>query len=199
MPEHKAQTKSAEELEHQQDPAAEGNPADDEIRAVPAESPQAMLERELAQLKEQNLRLRADAENERKRLRRESEERLRYAEADFARDLLVIIDDLERTLASAEQVAGAASVADGVRIVYEHFLKVLGEKGIQPINAKGQPFDPTYHEALMQQPSDEIPAGTVIDEIARGYTMHDRVLRSSRVVVSSGPPADAGRESEPQD
>ena len=79
------------------------------------------------------------------------------------------------------------SVADGVRIVHEHFLKVLQDRGIKPIEAVGREFDPSLHQALLKQASDEHAEGVVIEEAARGYKMHDRVLRPSRVVVSSGP------------
>jgi len=79
--------------------------------------------------------------------------------------------------------------------VLEHFFKVLRSRGIAPIEALGRPFDPHLHEAILQQPSQEYPAGVVMQEIATGYTMHDRVLRPARVVVSAGPgPAAANSE-----
>jgi molecular chaperone GrpE len=184
-----------ERLDTEQPPAeAEGD--SDAVGDV-AEDELTTLRLEVATLRDKNLRLVAEAQNQQKRAVREREDALRFAEADFARDLLVILDDLERTLASAQGADDAGAVADGVRIVYEHFLKVLGTREISPIEAVGQPFDPTYHEAMMQQPSDEHPAGTVMQELARGYTMRDRVLRSARVIVSSGATAPgAGRDQE---
>lgn len=184
------------------DPAApEAAPAPDAAPApaagpapAPADEP-AALQRELAELRERNLRLLAEVQNAQKRAQREKQEALRYAEAELARDLLVIIDDLERTLDAARSAGDAPAVVDGVRIVYEHFLKVLRQRHIEPIEAVGRPFNPALHEALLQRPSDEHPAGTVVEELARGYRMHERVLRPSRVVVSAGPaaaPAPAG-------
>ncbi len=145
------------------------------------------LQRQLAELQDRNLRLVADARNIATRTQREKAEAIRFAEADFARELLVILDDLERNHQAALS-SGNEAFADGVRITYEHFLKVLADRGIQPISALGTTFDPDRHEAVLQQPSTEHPPGTVVQELARGYTMHERVIRASRVIVSSGPP-----------
>ena len=106
----------------------------------------------------------------------------------------MLIDDLERTADAARAVPSGQAIADGVRIVSEHFQKILRDHGIAPIEAVGRPFDPTYHEALLQQPSDAHPAGIVVQELARGYTMHERVLRPSRVAVSGGPTQPASGE-----
>lgn len=144
-------------------------------------------ERELAELREKNLRLIADGRNLASRLQRDKEEALRFAEADFARDLLVVLDDLARTQQSAAQGADSAAIADGVRITTEHFLELLRRRGVRPIEAEGRPFDPDLHQALMQQPSPDVPAGTVLRELERGYRMHDRVLRAAKVVISTGP------------
>jgi molecular chaperone GrpE len=164
----------------------EGDAAVADEDAAPPEDPLAQAQRERDELKEQNLRLIAEGRNQAARFQREKAEALRYADADFARDLVLILDDLERTLESAKSAGDAGALVDGVRIVYEHFLKVLRDRNVEPIEAVGAEFDPTYHEALMKQPSDE-PAGRVIQEVARGYKMHDRVLRPSRVIVSGGP------------
>ncbi len=162
-------------------------PVAEEMQATEAEDELTQLRREVEELREKNLRVLADAQNSAKRAQREKQESLRFAEADFARELLVILDDLERTQESARTATDVQAVGDGVRIVYEHFLKVLRQQGVEPIEAAGKAFDPDLHQAMMQQPSDEHPAGTVIQELARGYKMHERVLRATRVVVSSGP------------
>ena len=110
----------------------------------------------------------AESRNLQQRAQRDKAEALKFAEADFSRELLVVLDDLERTQESAGAVTDVQAVTDGVRIVYEHFLKVLKGRGIEPIEALGTPFDPAVHEAIMQQPSDEHAAGTVMQEVARG-------------------------------
>lgn len=188
-----------EPVEAAESPAPVESPAG--AAAAPAAPPApedelTALRREVEALRDKNLRALAEVHNAQKRAQREKEEALRYAEADFARELLVILDDFERTNESAKTATDVQAVAEGVRIVYEHFLKLLRSRGIAPIEAVGQPFDPAFHQALMQRPSDDHPAGTVIAEAARGYRMHDRVLRPSRVIVSTGPaPADtAGKE-----
>jgi molecular chaperone GrpE len=165
--------------------AAEAAPPD--AAAAPPAGAVDDLQRELDALRDRNLRLLADMRNLQQRSQREREEALRYAEAEFARELLVVLDDLERAMQAA---SGAdAPLSEGMRITHEHFLKVLRSRGIEPIAAVGQPFDPALHEALLQQPSSQHAAGIVAQEIAPGYRMHERVIRPSRVVVSSGPPA----------
>ena len=100
----------------------------------------------------------------------------------------------ERTLASIDSGDDAPAVAEGVRIVYDHFLKVLRGRQIEPIKALGEPFDPDMHEAMMQQPSEEYDAQTVMQELSRGYRMRDRVIRPTKVIVSSGPSEAVGEE-----
>ncbi len=160
---------------------------------APAESPEAelveTLRKEIAELQQQNLRLIAEMQNQQRRVRQEKEDALRFAESGFARDLLNVLDDLERTQESAPTATDIKTVAEGVRITYEQFLKVLKSRGIEPIAARGAAFDPSVHEALLQQPSADTPAGVVLQEVARGWKMHERVLRPSRVIISSGPPA----------
>lgn len=164
------------------DEHASGNPADN-----PGEDELTALRREVEDLRNRNLRLIAEQRNITQRAQRDREESVRYAIADFTRDLLVILDDLERSRQAAASADSAASVAEGVRIVHENFLKLLAQNGVQPIAAAGKPFDPAEHEALMQQPHDEVPAGCVVQEVQRGYRMHQRVLRPTRVIVSTGP------------
>jgi molecular chaperone GrpE len=161
-------------------PASEGTP--------PAQDELAKARQEIEELRDKNLRLLAESQNQQKRTQREKLETLRFAEAEFGRELLVVLDDLARTLEAAKTATDVKAVAEGVRILYEQLLKVLQSRHIRPIEAVGRPFDPQFHEALLQRPSTEHPAGTVMEELARGYQMHERVLRPSRVVVSSGPP-----------
>ena len=161
----------------------------DEAAEVKASAEEPSLEEQIESLRDENLRLTAELRNVAQRAQREKEEALRYAEADFAKELLIVLDDLERTLESVKTAEGGQSVVEGVRIVYDHFLKVLRGRDIEAIEARGEAFDPLLHEAMMQQPSEDHPVGVVLEEILRGYKMHGRVIRPTRVVVSSGPPA----------
>jgi molecular chaperone GrpE len=181
--------------------AAPESPTAEQTPPAPEDEATA-LRREVAELQDQQLRLMAELQNQQKRALRDKQEAQRYAESEFARELLVVIDDLERTLDSAKATTDAQALAEGVRIIYDHFLKVLRGRHIAPIESVGRPFDPAFHEALLQQPSADQPAGTVLQELARGYTMHERVLRPSRVIVSSGPapaaPPPSTNQPEPQ-
>jgi molecular chaperone GrpE len=153
--------------------------------------PLEALADKIEQLEDKNLRLVAELRNVQQRAQRDQREALRFADADFARDLLAVIDNLERTLESARQSDETSPVVEGVRITYDHLMKILQARHIEPIAAEGAPFNPDVHEAMMQQPSDEHDAGTILRELARGYKMHERVLRSSKVIVSSGRAEDA--------
>ncbi len=181
-------------------PSAEGAatagappPAAEPVAPAAAQPPDELtaLRKEVAELRDKHLRSLAEAQNLHKRAQREKQEAIRFAEGELVRELLVVLDDLERTLASAKSGADAAALTEGVRIVYEHFVKVLAAHGVAALEATGKPFDPAFHEALMQQPHDTVPAGAVIQEATRGYRMHERVLRPSRVIVSAGPAAGA--------
>jgi len=144
-------------------------------------------ERERDEYKDKWLRVKAESQNQARRLQADRKEAVRYANADFARSLLTVVDDLERSLAAANQDADTAALAEGVRIVYDHLLKVLSDHHVEVIEAVGQPFDPTCHEALTQQPSADYPSGTVLQEAQKGYRLHERVLRPARVIVSCEP------------
>ena len=150
-------------------------------------SGESKLEADLAEMKDRFLRAKADYQNMQTRSSREHREALRFANAEFAKSLLAILDDFERAFEAAQSAESAQSVVEGVRMVYEHFLKVLKDQGVEPIEASDAVFNPHEHEALSQAPSDEHEAGAVMFVHQRGYRLHDRVLRPARVVVSSGP------------
>jgi molecular chaperone GrpE len=158
---------------------------------APPEDELTGLRRELAELRDKNLRLMAELQNQQKRVDRERQELRRYAEADLARELLAVLDDLQRAYQAAGASEHTQAMAEGVRLVGERFSKVLRDHNITPIEAVGRPFNPAFHEAVLQQPSRQVPAGTVLEEVTPGFLMHDRVLRPSRVIISSGPPQPA--------
>lgn len=159
-----------------------------ESAGSPELSPLEAAEKERDELRDKNLRLTAELSNVRRRADQEKVDAIRYAESGFAKELLTILDDLDRTLESANHATEVASVTDGVRIIHEHFLKIFSDHKIETIKAVGEPFNPDVHEALMQQPSPDHEAGIVMQEVATGYRMHDRVLRAARVIVSTGAP-----------
>lgn len=131
-------------------------------------------------------RSRAEFANFQKRAKVQAESDRLYAVGSLARDLLEGLDNLERG-AESLRTSAPAGVADGLAIVHKQLLAILAKHGVEPIEALGHPFDPNQHEALMQQPSAEQPEGTVVAELSKGYRIHDRVLRPSRVAVSVRP------------
>jgi molecular chaperone GrpE len=132
-------------------------------------------------------RSRAEFENYRKRAKAQADADRQYAVASLARDLLEVVDNAARGLEVARGAGGAQGLVDGFEMVLRQLHDVLAKHGVEPIDAKGQPFDPNLHEALAHRPHPEHPEGTVVDELARGYRLRDRVLRPSRVAVSAGP------------
>lgn len=127
---------------------------------------------------------RADFANYQKRIQKEIESTRRFACQPVVADLLPGLDNLERALASTESTPAAAGLLDGIRMVRQQLLDALGRHGVRAIDALGKPFNPEFHEALMEQPSSENPPGTVIQELQKGYCLHDRVIRPARVIVS---------------
>jgi len=133
-------------------------------------------------------RLAAEFDNYRKRVARDHEALAARAAERLVKELLPVLDDLERALEAAEQHE-EAKLEDGVRLVHRALVEALRKEGLHEIAVDGG-FDPHVHEALLSQPSEE-PEGAVIQVLQKGYEMGDRVLRPARVVVSSGTPEDA--------
>jgi molecular chaperone GrpE len=142
-------------------------------------------EKELTELKDKYLRALADAENARRRIRQQSEESVRIQKEGLLRDLLPIVDNLERAIGAArEGVKNSAVIVDGVQMVLRSLLDFLKAQGVVPIVSAGQPFDPARHEAVDQVASDTHAPNTVVNEFHRGYLIGDRVLRPASVAVA---------------
>jgi molecular chaperone GrpE len=130
---------------------------------------------------------RAEFENYQKRARRDLETERRYAQTPLASDLLGALDNLARAIDAANQAGDKGALAQGVAMVQTQLLDGLRRHGVTRMEAQGQPFDPNLHQAVMQQPSAEHPAQTVLQVLEQGYMLHDRVLRPARVIVSTTP------------
>ena len=133
------------------------------------------------------LRNAADFDNYRKRVQRERDDLVVYANETLLRDLLPVLDNLERAVEAGPAPSGGDQLSEGVQMVVTQFRALLERCGVQRIIAKSMPFDPSRHEAMQQRFSDEHEPGTVIDELQRGYLFRDRLLRPSIVVVSASP------------
>ena len=132
-------------------------------------------------------RVRADFENYQKRMQRDLTVERRFAQAPLAADLLPALDNLERATAAAQQAGEKGPLVQGVAMVHSQLLDILRRHGVTRMEARGQPFDPNLHQAVMQHPSKEYPPMTVVDVMEQGYLIHDRVLRPARVAVSKTP------------
>lgn len=129
-------------------------------------------------------RTQADFDNYQKRNQREREQERKYMHRALALDLLPVIDNLERASAAARQAGETGPLVEGVNMVLDQFLNLLKRHGITRIEAQGQAFDPNLHQAMMRQPTADVPPNTVVNVLENGYMIHDRVLRPARVAVS---------------
>lgn len=162
----------------------------DEAPAKPTlEEKLELANNEKKALKERMLRVAADFENFRKRSSRELDDTRKRSRQDAVKELLPVFDNLERATAHADQAPDVATIAEGVRMVHKQFLDTLGKLGIERIDASGEPFDPSIHESIQYEHSDEHAAGLVINALQPGYRMGKQLLRPALVVVSRGPAA----------
>jgi molecular chaperone GrpE len=128
----------------------------------------------------------AEAENTRKRVRRDFEDRLKFAAVPLIIDLLEVRDNLLRAIEASQTSEDTAGLQEGVAMVAKQLDDTFAKHGVREIPAEGELFDPNFHEAISQMPSEQA-AGIVTHVAASGFQMHDRVVRPSQVVVSSGP------------
>lgn len=170
-----------------QQPAAEEAAANPQFVPSP-EAKIEQLEAELKKAKDDALRHQAELENFRKRKQREMEEERRYTILPFARDLLAVVDNLDRALEAAATAQDNTALQEGVKMVATQLQQVLSTHQCVRIPAVGTQFDPNFHEAIGQEASTEHPAGVVTRELVAGYKLHDRVVRPSQVFVSTGAP-----------
>jgi molecular chaperone GrpE len=185
----------AEEIPVEVSPESSGGSAEEPAGAAEVASLRAQLElsqeksretmERVKEAHERMLRAAADLENYKKRAQREKEEVQKFGVEKLLKDLLPVLDNLDRALAAAPP---GDPLAAGVGLVRTSFEQVLSKYGVKGFSAVGQPFDPAQHEALMQVPTAEQPPGTVVVEHARGFTLHDRLVRPALVGVAVAPP-----------
>lgn len=182
--------------------AAQEIPAEAAADETEATDPLFELQNEVAAAKAEAgknwdlyLRERADLENARKRHLREKEEAIRFANDRLLKEMIPVLDNLERAVEHAEQDSSGnhKGLLEGVGMTMTQFRKVLGDFGVKPIKAVGEAFDPNLHQAMGQMESAEQAPNTVVTEFQKGYLLHDRLLRPSLVMVAK-PPAEANSE-----
>ncbi|MDF1578003.1 MAG: nucleotide exchange factor GrpE [Desulfurivibrionaceae bacterium] len=154
------------------------------------EDPAAALEKvreEAREARDQLLRMAADFENQKKRLQREKEAALKYAEENLIREILPSIDNLERAMNQDRNSDDfGKQLLEGVKLTRAGLLESLAKVGLKPLDSVGEPFDPNYHEALAMESSREVPEQRVKAEFEKGYMFKDRLLRAAKVIVSKG-------------
>jgi len=183
-------TKKSPDTEHQGKAKADGcaqdapKPGQENMITV-KESEHAQLVDDAAKYKDQYVRLYAEFENARKRMEREKQDFVRYANEGLIVEFLMILDNLERTVEAAKaNHQDYAAFVKGVEMVMSHVHDMLKRNGVKPITAEGKMFDPHSHEVLMQEETEEFEDGAVIEEFQKGYCLGDRVVRTAKVKVA---------------
>lgn len=164
----------------------------EETNQVQADDPMKDLEVQLAATEQEAkenydrlLRVSAEFENYKKRTSRELEEFRKFANQSLIKELLSVVDNLEMAMKSTNgHQTIDQGLLQGLEMTHKEILKIFEKFNVKPIEAKGQVFDPTFHEAVMQEETDEVDANTIVNELQKGYLIHNRLLRPSMVVVA---------------
>ncbi len=151
---------------------------------------------EIKALQDKYLRLAAEFDNYKRLSLREQRDSARFANEGLLKELLPILDNLERAVRSSKDKHRRDGLIQGVELTLKQFMETLAKFGVRPIASVGQAFDPSRHEAVARVESNTVPAGSVVDEFQRGYYLHDRILRPAMVTVSAAEQADQGTASE---
>ncbi len=136
---------------------------------------------------ERLLRLAAEMENLKKRQERERADLLQFANENLIKELLPVVDNLELALEHGRQSEAPAPLLEGLERVHQGFLTALAKFGVTPLVSVGQPFDPAFHNAVMQEEAPEVPDCAVLKELQKGYLLHNRLIRPAMVVVARNP------------
>jgi molecular chaperone GrpE len=161
-------------------------PEHDETTAEAPSAEAASVEGQLKDALDRLLRTQAELENFRKRSRREYEEAQRYREIDLLRDLLPVLDNAHRAVEAAGKTDDVESLRSGFRMMAQQIEKLLGSHGCLMIETDGAAFDPTIHDAILQQAVPGVAPGTIVGTATKGYKLHDRVVRPAQVIVAKG-------------
>jgi molecular chaperone GrpE len=166
--------------------AAAGAGINDRIGALETQLAETKAESE--KFRDLALRSSADLDNYRKRMSKEREEAIKFANSSFLERLIPVLDNFEFGLQAARSATSPVSILEGMTMVQKQFQDFLSSAGIEVIDANGQHFDPQLHEAIAQEENEHVPEGTVIRQLRRGYKLRDRLIRPANVVVSKGMP-----------
>ena len=180
----------------QAEPAAERHCEEGADEAIQKEAPaeaapeapsaEEVLKQQLAEANDRNLRLMAEFDNYRRRTAKEQLELIETANGKLLEKLSEVQDNFERAFASENKAQDLEAFEKGMQMIYNQFAKILTDAGLEQIDPTGAEFDPNMHEALMQQPSETIPEGHVVTVFQKGYKLKNKILKTAKVIVSSG-------------
>lgn len=184
--EKKKNIKEVEIIDENTDEVAESEnePNVDVNEEIKEEDKLTQLENEVSELNDKLLRKAAEFENYKRRTENDQINLLTFAAESFIQKLLPVIDDFERSLDHIDDAQELDAIKKGLHLIYDKLMKVLDEQGVKKIEATGEPFSVDFHEALMQRPDDTVEPHTVLEEIEKGYTYKDKVIRHTKVIVS---------------
>lgn len=151
-----------------------------------APDPTEVLKQQLADANDRNLRLMAEFDNYRRRTAKEQLELIETANGKLLEKLSEVQDNFERAFASENKAQDLEAFEKGMQMIYNQFAKILTDAGLEQIDPTGAEFDPNCHEALMQQPSETVPEGHVVTVFQKGYKLKNKILKTAKVIVSSG-------------
>ncbi len=137
-------------------------------------------------LNDKYLRLAAEFENYKRLMQRDQRDQIKFGNEQLLKELLPVIDNMERAIKAARENDGNSALVEGVDLTLKQLAGVLTKFGVQPVETVGLAFDPSTHQAVAHIPSETVPSNHVVDEFQKGYRLHDRILRASMVSVSSG-------------
>ncbi len=162
----------------------EDEKSNEEIIEISTEEKINQLETEVLEFKDKLLRKAAEFENYKRRTENDQMNLLTYAAESFIKKLLPVVDDFERSLQHIEDAQDTDAIKQGIKLIYDKLMKIFQEQGVIKIDSVGKHFDVDYHEALMQRADDSVESHTVLDELEKGYTYNDKVIRHAKVIVS---------------
>jgi len=173
------------EVQNATDPQPEATTEKTEVSIEGLQAQLASLAAAYESAKEQSLRSQADAQNARRRAEQDIEKAHKFGQDKIVNDLLPVVDNLERALATIDTSNEAlTAIAEGIQLTYKSFIDALARHQVIVVNPHGEPFDPNLHQAVSTLPNPEVEPNTVINVFQKGYTLHGRLLRPAMVVVS---------------
>jgi molecular chaperone GrpE len=177
-----------EQIETTAEQAAEEVSVEETLQASLVEE-LAVAKAEVTELKDQMLRVQADAQNIRRRAEADVEKAHKFGQEKFSRELLSVLDNLERALAASPEDEATKALRDGVEMTLQGFTSTLTKFNVEGIDPQGETFNPEYHQAMAMQENADFPPNTVMAVMQKGYSLHGRLLRPAMVMVSKGAPS----------